>query len=475
MGEAFLDYKKGGSFDINGIIKDYYVNTSKTVNTGDFVEFVEGVSGQTTTTSTVTGEEAKIASITNRALNYYGTEARGVALSDTKALVIYTKDEAYVANTNLLYGVILTIDAGKITVGTETSLGIFDREENIYGVKALSSTKVIIAHSTDYVYATICTISGTTITVEKTTKIDSNDNASDISVEFISDTQVCMTYVRRESSVDRLCSVVCTVSGSNIILGTIYEFGTDSDNDMKTMVTAKNNSGQIRCAVSADGQPYGTTLTISGTVISGSAIHRLHSRAFEFFEYVAMSSIPNSNSTVLVHKYGYLVCTLNFNVLEDNMSSSINYPRFIHVIGISTTKAMIFYSDYGSYSDVLRVAFVNPSTNTLLQNTILNTANYSGYSNIPIQMPNGDILIVYPFLGEGKKVSDKGYDLYGKLYRVSGDTLIDTFTKTNIVTNYETQVRPATSMPCKGIAQTSGTGGDSTKHKDKVSIYVPDV
>jgi hypothetical protein len=37
---------------------------------------------------------------------------------------------------------------------------------------------------------------------------------------------------------------------------------------------------------------------------------------------------------------------------------------------------------------------------------------------------------------------------------------------------YEIQVRPATSLPCNGVASTSGEGGDDTGHKDIVSVYV---
>ena len=50
----------------------------------------------------------------------------------------------------------------------------------------------------------------------------------------------------------------------------------------------------------------------------------------------------------------------------------------------------------------------------------------------------------------------------------------DTDTLSNIIgsTQYETQVRPATSLPCNGVASTSGEGGDDTGHKDIVSVYV---
>lgn len=39
----------------------------------------------------------------------------------------------------------------------------------------------------------------------------------------------------------------------------------------------------------------------------------------------------------------------------------------------------------------------------------------------------------------------------------------------------ETQVRKATTLPCKGVAKTGGWGGSSTTHNQQVKVYVPNV
>ena len=76
---------------------------------------------------------------------------------------------------------------------------------------------------------------------------------------------------------------------------------------------------------------------------------------------------------------------------------------------------------------------------------------------------NGIIESYYVYAGENISAGDFVEFVNGVAGKVNAGQIIET--------SYETQVRRATSVPCNGVAKTSGIGGDETGHEDLVSIY----
>lgn len=116
-----------------------------------------------------------------------------------------------------LYGMLCTITGTTITVETNVQLSSDNYSGNAISAVKLDEGKVFIAHSYGsnyYLYGMVCTISGTTITKGTDTQLDSNVNTGKtISVIAINESKVFIVFPR---SNPWLYSVVCTISGTSI-------------------------------------------------------------------------------------------------------------------------------------------------------------------------------------------------------------------------------------------------------------------
>ena len=75
---------------------------------------------------------------------------------------------------------------------------------------------------------------------------------------------------------------------------------------------------------------------------------------------------------------------------------------------------------------------------------------------------NGIIQGYYVYAGENISAGDFVEFVNGVAGKVNAGQIIET--------SYETQVRRATSVPCNGVAKTSGIGGDETAHNEQVKV-----
>ena len=463
MGIGALDYKKGGSsLDINGIIQDYYVYAGEKVSAGDFVEFVNGVAGTTIETSSDTA-------IVNN--SYAGTMISATALDDNRVFIAHR-----LGNTPVLYGIVCSVSGTTITSGTDTLLSDTDYTGAYSSTSTLQDGRVFILHSRGsgyYLCGMICSINGTTISVDVTKTITSTTNAG----KYISQVAISSKkfFVAHSYGTNRyLYGVVITIGDSSISAGTdtkiLQEISAGEPAAAKLMsngyifIAHKSNvSGgpldAIVCSVSGTTITSGTDTVISSANYTGSAI--------------SLEALANGN-VFIAHSYDtnrYLygtICQISNYTITPSTSTQLSTTKHsgdvIFSVLLGENKVFIAHNRSDSYYLNGMTVTISGTTMSVSSTKKLNTAAYTGYVISPLLLGE-NVFIAHSH-------TDGSFYLYGQVWRVQTNyALTDSFE----VSEYETQVRPATAFPCNGVASTSGEGGDETGHKDMVSVYVRDV
>ena len=461
MGEAYLDYKKGGAgFDINGIIKDYYVYAGETVNVGDFVEFVNGVAFSDEV-------RTKDTSIAYEALN--GMSA--VRLSNTSIFIAYDYGTS-------LKGVVCTVQNGVITPGTVTFLGV--NGVTIFSVASLSSTSIFVAYGMeDDLYGVVATISGTTITKGSNTYLGVNTSGIAMSAVALSSTSVFIAYSTGTGMNTIPYGMVCTISGTAITKGTGTQISSSSYSALNLSV-AKLSSTKV-VVVHTGGSNgtnlklYGTVCTISGTKITRGTNTQISTVSYSGNQFSAVAL--TSQYLFIAHSYysnGYflygIVCAVSgtnlyvYDGTDTQLCSLTSRNEKVSVCIIDHSKVFVAHG-YDSTNFYLRGLLCNisgttttPGTDIELSNTINSGAMLSAF-----EIVDNSVFVAH--------TSGSSKTLYGQVFNVAGDIPTNQFGSTE----YETQVRVATTLPCNGVASTSGIGGSETAHNQQVSVYVPEL
>ena len=466
MGEAFLDYKKGGSggLDINGIIEDYYVYAGENVNAGDFVEFINGIAGS----ASEAGVDTQLCTDTNTA--YIG-RISAVELTDGNVFIAHSYGTSY-----YLYGVVAKIEGATITVGTDTVIYQRSYAGSYISAVALENNRVFIARSQDvnlYLYGSLCSVNGTTITVDASKELNGGSKAGNaVSATPLTNGDIFVAHSYGTSYY--LYGMVVTIDGNTITAGT-DKLITDSNGkayagariSAKTFPNGKvfvahsytdtyNVAGCI-CSVS------GTTITMENNVILADGTQDLA---------VTLSlAILSDNKVFIAHTYGTktylagLVCTISGSTISagtdyTNLVGTQYAGSALSAIPFSETQVCIVHSYGTSYKLNATYVTIDGTTVTRIGYPTLESESYSGRTISAIPLESGNVFIAHSHTD--------AYYLYGRLWGVTSDKKLTS----NVTTaTYETQVKKATTLPCNGVAKTSGTGGDSTGHKDIVSIY----
>lgn len=470
MGEAFLDYKKGGSgLDINGIIEDYYVYAGKKVSAGDFVEFVNGVASKT---YIGTSEETKIGSSQN------STPIKAVTLSENKIFIAH--QHWTTSGTYYLRGIVCIIDGISITYGADTTL--LTSTSNSFAdiaCSTLDENRVFIAHSglsSNYLRALVCTISGTTITAGTDTDLSTNSGSGySVMTQLIDTDKIFITHCW--SNGYGASYTICTISGTVITkeaTNTISSGANQTQYSVINIILLENKDLFIIYSGTVSSNYYlcGNVCSISGTTVTKGTETQLSNIAWS--SYNISSALLENNNIFIAHSnansnsslYG-LVCKISGTTItagtSTQLSTATNSGILKSSISIKGNKVLIIYSA----SLILYGMICTINGNTIVTGTAveLGTGSYNRYSISLIEMPSENIFIAH---GGGTEVY-----LYGQIISIDEENNIPTNQIT--ITDYETQVRPATSSPCNGVAKSSGEGGGSSGHKDMVSVYVPDV
>lgn len=462
MGIAFLDTKskRVEEFNIDGLIKDYYVYAGQTINAGDFVQFVTGVASQTTNsyknspTSFSTGSTQLIA-VTK--------------LSTTKVLLAYKGSDTYG------YVRVVSISNATITYGTAVAF----RQEDIVdlNVTYLSSSLAVVCFTTGYTaYAMACSISGTTVTTGSLKTVNSGSSSYPcdyVTIAYKSSTEALMCYSRKRANSSSTTygarAVVLTVSGTSISTNTEVCVKTYPSTylDVERVTTDK----YIFCLTNHNNFGYAYMITTSGTSVSsssgvsyevaGSYCTKFNSLAVVTTTRSVVSYLSNGGRTgtaTVIDTSGTLpVCGTQYVYYDKSNADE-------HISDTAIVPNMIFYTD-GNNNNLYGIYYnVSDMTLTFGTNTLLLAENCSQLGAVSY---NGSkTLLAY----QHALVSYTGY---ARLYQLTSGRITDTLTFTT--TTNETQVKKATANPFNGVAKTSGSGGTSTGHKDKVSIYVPNI
>lgn len=462
MGEAFLDYKKGGSsgLDINGLIEDYYVYAGESVNAGDFVEFINGIASQTKEIS----EDTSIL-----AIDYYGCVLSAVKLSDNRVFIAHGKTEA-LSSSSHLRGIVCAINGVTITYGADTLLTSSNTWNAGFTIETvvLENGNVFIAYdygSDHYVYGALCSVEGTTITRITQKKIGSKVNTSDeITITYLGDNRVFLLSSRKGS--------VCTIGDSSITAGTEVNIASNLG------MTYANDSvllpdGNVFCAYSKQGQSlYGMVVKINGTTVSEGTNTEIHSAAANIARKMAIVLLENNrvfiayNST---NSYSLLarVCSISGTAITPGTSVSLEsgYAGYrISAVKLDNEKVFIAHSSTNNFYLKARICTVTDLTITDGGSiSIDDSTKNAGLTIGSALLENGTIFVAHSY-------GETSY-LHARVLGVN-----ETTPTTNVaISIYETQVRPATSLPCGGVAITNGEGGTETLHKDMVGVYTNNV
>lgn len=210
----------------------------------------------------------------------------------------------YNYDTEILYGMVVTVSGTTISAGTDTKISSTFGSGSIIHAKLLPNGKIFIAHSygssSATLYGTIVTVSGTTISIETSTKLSSTTAIKNIQAEVLSENSVFVVYSYNSNY--QPMGIVCTINGTTITSGTdtiLYET-LQSGRGLSTLLLP---SGKI-LIVHATDSPYGLSaviVTVSGTTITLGVETLLNS--VEHAGYVTSSIFLNNGTLFIAHSH----------------------------------------------------------------------------------------------------------------------------------------------------------------------------
>lgn len=220
------------------------------------------------TTITVVGTETQIGTSAYGSWGTVTLTSSSVLLDDGNVFVAHNCGSgSYVQH---LYGVVVTINGTTITAGTDTALDTAEDQGCKISAKKLNNGNVFIAHGSgsSYLYAMVCTISGTTITAGTDTEIVSSSYTSaSMSAEVLEENRIFIAF-SYNSSYYYMCGIVCTVSGTTIGKGS-YIYLVQKEDAAYDIATLKVGTNKVLIAHGGfDYMKAGVIATISGTTIT---------------------------------------------------------------------------------------------------------------------------------------------------------------------------------------------------------------
>ena len=463
MGTAKL-YSQSGKkgLDINGIIEDYYAYAGENISAGDFVEFVNGIAGSTSETSV----DTPIIETTE-----YGRILSACKLTENKVFIAH--GQGYDTSSASLGGIVCTINGATIIYGTDTTIVSGSYSGAKMSVVALSETSVFIAYNYANTYrlkAIVCTISDTTIAKgTEVTLVNSDKSSTMVYTTLLSNGNVFVAHSYGSSYY--LYGIVCSVSGTTITNGTDTAIvsGQYAGFDMSTALLPNGNVFISHC-LGTSYHLYGIVCTISGTTITKGTDTAIVSGQYAGFN-TSTVTLPNGNvfithsNSTSYHKYA-IVCTVTGTTITIGTDTLLipSTTAFQSANLLDDGSIFMVYGYDTSYYLYGMICMVTGTTISNGTNTQLDAEKSSAHCVDSVVLPSGSKNVIFV-----AHSSNKNYYLYAQIWGVDETNNIPTSNIT--VPEYETQVRKATTSDIYGVAKTKGVGGDSTGHKDIVSIY----
>lgn len=247
--------------------------------------------------------------LTDGNTSYYQLSA--VLLETNKVFISHRKG-------NDLNGVVCSISGSTITVGTDTQIATGSSIYQYAVAKLIDTNKVLITHrgtATNLLHGVICTINGTTITAGTDTRIASGTSVYiSTSIALINTNKVFIAH--RNGSY--LYGVVCTINNTTITPGTDTQLsdGTNSYDDSSTILVGTN---KVFIAHRNGSYLYGLVCTIDNTTITAGVDTKLSDGDYSY--NYASAVLVDTNKVFIAHRndadlYG-IVFKINGTNIED--------------------------------------------------------------------------------------------------------------------------------------------------------------
>ena len=266
---------------------------------------------------------------TNTAFEYSSRKLvslSAVALSENKVFIAYGS-----SNYSSLYGIVCTINGTTITAGTRKTISSADIITLTISAVLLNENKVFIAYADDYnnqyfcLYGIICTISGTTITAG-TGKTISPTAYSGVGMSAVKLSENKVFIAHKYNSSDFLYGIVCTINGTDIVIGTDTLLNATSDSGEYISAVALSENKVFIAHHMTDSTPYisGMVCTINGTAITVGTDTQLVTRG------MTLSTVLLSENKVFIARsyesngiLSGILCTINGTVIAIEINTDL--------------------------------------------------------------------------------------------------------------------------------------------------------
>ena len=312
---------------VNGAITQLKADSS-TIDKDTFVEFTNSISrGTDTQLSSASG------GYTNAVSEEIGT------------------DKVFVAHSNggYLYGVVCTISGDTITVGTAVQISTAANSAQYVSITKLDTDKVFLSYRWgSYLYGVVCTVSGTTITAGTETEISHFSN----SYYYSSATALSSTKVFVASRTPSVTGFLCSIEGTTITVDTYKSIHSATANDRVAAVTIDSNKVfvcfnhtycyGVVCTISGNDFSVGTEAQIS----SGATIGNLMAKKVETGKTIVVFSLS------ITHQPYAVVCSITNSTftfgIESPLPSYLSSNTFpYYSIGVLSDKKVFITVGYG--------------------------------------------------------------------------------------------------------------------------------
>jgi len=430
----------GGGLNISGIIEEYQVASGGNVNAGDFVKYINNLSIE---------NDTQLSSV-----QYSGYTMSAVLLEDNKVFIAHSYSNSY-----YLYGIVCTINGTTITAGSDTQLCTTTNTGNAISVVLLAENKVFIAHNQSnsyFLFGMVCTISGTTITIGSNTQLQVTRSGNYISTILLDDGKVFIAH--NYSNTICLYGIVCTINGTNIIVGTDTQLSSVQYSGYSiSAVLLEENKVFIAHSYSNSYYLYGIVCTINGTTITAGSDTQLVLN--DSTGYGMQVVLLENNKIFIAHRnletyynilYGIICTIVGINIIAEQdtqllSETTVDTASKISIIALSNEKVFIGHN-YSSNYYLYGLECIISGT-TIISGTDIQLSNFenASFSIVSVKLQDNRIATIHDY--------DSNRYLYGMIF--NNEELIK-------------QLESA-SDDIFGVAKTSGTAGEL------VQTYVPDV
>lgn len=257
---------------------------------------------------------------------YSGSQASSVLLPSGNVFVSHSYKSSY-----NLYGIVCTISDTTITAGTNTQLASGAATTMSQKSVLLPNGKVFTAYhygghngNDRYLYGTISTVSGTSITTGTATKIVGTQNSGyDINPVVLDENHIFIAHTTNSA----LYSVVCTVSGTTITVGTDIQLKTEVSLP-KSVILLRNGNILIVYGYSTNYYLYGMILSVIETTMT--IVSNTQLSTTQLAGYRSSTLMLNNETLFMAHSYTsyYLYAQIFCTDTNSTITNNIVVPDY---------------------------------------------------------------------------------------------------------------------------------------------------